>query len=138
MNIQTELNLKSIQLAVQNILSQYCEFGFLLGSAATARFNEKSDIDLAVFWKQSIDEKIKTQCWNELEEVFGRETQVVGLNKVDIIFARQVLETGRILFVNSDGLLLNWKMTVLSIPSFFPYSAAASRSTWSVRGGPPG
>ncbi len=124
MSTQTELTLTSIQLKVKNILSKYCEFGFLLGSAATERFNEKSDIDLAVFWKPNIDEKIKTQCWNELEDFFGRETQVVGLNKVDIIFARQVLETGRILFVNSDGVLLNWKMIVLSMYPDFKYTRA--------------
>jgi predicted nucleotidyltransferase len=122
MHTPPDLNLTSIQMTVKNILSQYSEFAFLLGSAATERFNEKSDIDLAVFWKPNIDEKIKTQCWNELEDIFGRETQVVGLNKVDIIFARQVLETGRILFVNSDGELLNWKMIVLSMYPDFKYS----------------
>jgi predicted nucleotidyltransferase len=122
MHAPPDLNLTSIQMTVKNILSQYSEFAFLIGSAATERFNEKSDIDLAVFWKPNIDEKIKTQCWNELEDIFGRETQVVGLNKVDIIFARQVLETGRILFVNSDGELLNWKMIVLSMYPDFKYS----------------
>ena len=95
-------------------LIQEAEFVFLMGSAETERFHAESDIDVAVFWKTSCDELKKKQCLQTLEEKFNRDVDLISLNKIDVIFARQVLETGRILFTNSDGMLLKWKMEQMS------------------------
>ncbi len=95
-------------------LIQEAEFVFLMGSAETERFHAESDIDVAVFWKTSCDELKKKQCLQTLEEKFNRDVDLISLNKINVIFARQVLETGRILFTNSDGMLLKWKMEQMS------------------------
>ncbi len=104
------------------ILSPHAEFSFLMGSAETERFNKESDIDVAVFWKTSCDPEQIKACQRIIEEKFNRDVDLISLNKINVIFARQVLETGRLLFCNSDGLLLNWKMQKLSDYPDFKFS----------------
>ena len=105
---------ESISQTLTRILIQDAEFAFLMGSAETERFHAESDIDVAVFWKTSCDELKKQEYRRTLEENFNRDVDLISLNKIDVVFARQVLETGRMLFTNSDGFLLNWKMEQMS------------------------
>ncbi len=105
---------ESISQTLTKILILDAEFAFLMGSAETKRFHAESDIDVAVFWKTSCDELKKKQYLQTLEEKFNRDVDLISLNKIDVVFARQVLETGRMLFTNSDGFLLNWKMEQMS------------------------
>ena len=110
---------KSISNSITEILSGDAEFAFLMGSAETERFNADSDIDIAVFWKSQVTKEKINESWKLLEESFQREVDLVSLNDIDVIFARQVLEKGRLLFKNEDGLLLKWKMEKLSVyPDF--------------------
>ncbi len=105
---------KSIsQTLIENLIHD-AEFAFLMGSAETERFHTQSDIDVAVFWKTSCDELKKNKYLQILEEKFNRDVDLISLNKIDVIFARQVLESGRLLFTNSDGFLLNWKTEQMS------------------------
>ncbi len=104
----------SISRILTDTLIQYAEFAFLMGSAETPRFNLQSDIDIAVYWKSSCNENQRNQLYRMLEEKFSREIDLISLERIDVIFARQVLETGRLLFTQSDGFLLNWKMEQLS------------------------
>ena len=103
-------------------LSGDAEFAFLMGSVGTDRFQPESDIDIAVFWKSSFGFEKSSNYVRLLEEKFSRDVDLVSLNAVDVIFARQVLEKGRLLFSNSDGILLNWKMEKLSEYPDFKYS----------------
>ncbi len=104
----------TISQILKETLIQDAEFAFLMGSAETERFNAQSDIDVAVFWKTSCEESKRQQCRRTLEEKFNRDVDLISLNKIDVIFARQVLESGRMLFTNSTGFLLNWKMEQMS------------------------
>ena len=107
---------------IKNILHDYAEFVFLLGSAGTERFNKDSDVDVAVFWKEKTSKEQIQKCGKTLDEEFNRDVDLVSLNKIDPIFARQVLETGRIIFSNSDGPLLKWKMEMMSIYPDFKFT----------------
>lgn len=109
-----ELSFENIKNTVKEILDAKVEFSYLVGSAGTERFHDESDIDLVVFWKETPANKDRTKAWIDLESKFNRDLELVTLSKIDIIFARQVLETGRLLWSNNDGLLLQWKMEVLS------------------------
>lgn len=103
-------------------LADQAEFAFLMGSAETERFRPDSDIDVAVFWKETVtSEQMNFLCRN-LEKKFNRDVDLISLNKIDVIFARQVLETGRLLFNNSAGNLLKWKMEKLSEYPDFKFS----------------
>ena len=104
----------NISKTICAVLMDFAEFAYLMGSAETERFNKESDIDVAVFWKDSSTDEQKRKCLVDLEKAFNREVDLVSLNKVDIIFAHQVLEKGRLLFDNYAGLLLQWKMQKLA------------------------
>lgn len=106
------------------VLQGYCDFIYLLGSAGTSRFHEKSDIDIAVYWSKIPEFQKIADLITQLETAFARDVDLVGLNQTDPIFARQVLETGRLIFVNpkQKGVLLNWQMEKLSEYPDFKYS----------------
>ena len=106
----------SIQSAVKQVLTTHAEFCFLLGSAATPRFHKESDIDLAVFWKASVFKNIElqTRLYSEIRESFEVDVDLISLNEIDVIYGIQVVETGRLLFSNDAGLLLQWKAEQLS------------------------
>ncbi len=113
-NVHT-LTYKDIETKIRPILENKIEFCYLLGSAATPRFNETSDIDLAVFWNSlEIDYNFKLNILNELEDLFKRNIDLVSLNDIDVIFAIQVLDTGKLLINNNPEALLKWQTGALS------------------------
>lgn len=105
---------KSISVILKEALILDAEFVFLMGSAETERFHADSDVDVAVFWKSSVTKEQIVALDRLLEEKLSRDVDLISLNDVDVIFARQVLESGRLLVDNSPGELLNWKMKVLA------------------------
>lgn len=114
-----------IQSYVNDTLSDLSEFCFLLGSAATPRFRPDSDIDIAVFWKNSeIDFNLKLRVMNELEDKLGRSIDLISLNSIDVIYGIQVVDTGRLLVNNNPGLMLEWKAKQLSRYPDFKLSRA--------------
>ncbi len=107
---------------LSEVLSKHSRFCFLLGSADTERFREDSDVDVAIFWNDGTNEEIKKSCLQKLEDIFNRDVDLVSLNNTDDIFARQVLENGRLIFNNSDGFLLQWKVSQMSKYPDFKFS----------------
>lgn len=91
------------------ILNPYSEFAFILGSYGTSRFGEESDIDLAAYLNKNIDEKLKSELIMRLEDLTGRDIDLIDLRTVDPIFARQVMETGRLLLNNNPVSLVKWQ-----------------------------
>jgi predicted nucleotidyltransferase len=119
------INFDKIQSYVTDTLSDLSEFCFLLGSAATPRFRPDSDIDIAVFWKNSeIDFNLKLRVMNELEDKLGHSIDLISLNSIDVIYGIQVVDTGRLLFNNNPGLMLEWKAKQLSRYPDFKVSRA--------------
>lgn len=115
----TEASIRQVALA---IIGDQADFIYLMGSAGTLRFQAVSDIDLAVHWKRvpALDSLIRLK--NELGDILDRDVDLVSLNNVDLIFGRQVLETGRLLACDSPAALLNWKTSQLSAYPDFKYS----------------
>jgi predicted nucleotidyltransferase len=105
MEICTELKLQCSPLV---------NFAYLMGSAGTERFHEESDIDLAVHWKVEPEFSEILKISAALSQSFNREVDLVSLNRIDLIFGRQVLETGRLLFCSEPGIHLQWKADQLS------------------------
>lgn len=109
----------SISEVLMKHLSKPAEFVYLMGSAETDRFHPESDIDVAVFWKPDQTETDLKNVYRNLQKELDHDLDLIVLNDVDIIFARQVLETGRLLMNHSPEILLNWKMqTLSSYPDF--------------------
>jgi predicted nucleotidyltransferase len=97
-------------------------FAYLMGSAGTERFGAESDIDIAVYWKKSPSLEELAPIRTQLEAYFNREVDLVSLNGVDLIFSRQVLETGRLFICESAGLHLQWRADQLSRYPDFKFS----------------
>jgi predicted nucleotidyltransferase len=97
------------------ILAPFTEFAFVLGSFGTPRYRSDSDIDLAVYYKAHVTKEDKLKLWGALEDLTGRDVDLVELNFIDPIFARQVIETGRELINDNPALLLQWKCTSTSM-----------------------
>ncbi len=99
-------------------------FIYILGSFGTENFNIHSDIDIAVFWKSAPELNFKLNVINSLETELNRDIDLINLNDIDPIFARQVLEKGRLIFINPHfkGDHLNWCSTQLSIYPDFKFS----------------
>ena len=79
------------------------------------KVREDSDVDIAVFWKdEKMDFTSKLSFTNELQDRFGRDVDLIGLNDIDVIYGMQVMEKGRILINHNPGLLLSWQSEQLS------------------------
>lgn len=114
-----KISIEKIHSVVASEIGDKAAFIFLLGSAGTDRFHSESDIDLAVYFKvkPSYDELSKISI--ALMAALDRDCDLVMLNDVDLIFSRQVLETGRELIVNDRSSLNIWKTQQLSMyPDF--------------------
>lgn len=91
-----------------SLLKPHSVFVYLLGSYGTPRFHKESDIDFAFFSKKELDFENHIQLKTQLEDIFQREVDLVSLNKIDPIFARQVIETGRVLFCEEPSAIPQW------------------------------
>lgn len=96
------------------LLHPFSNFAFLLGSYGTERFNPTSDIDIAVYFADSVDPKKIYELAVKIEEITGRDVDLVDIREIDPIFARQIIETGRLLIDNKHEKLVNWKYLQLS------------------------
>jgi predicted nucleotidyltransferase len=125
--IKMKKPLTQIQIGqtLEHLLTNQVEFAYLLGSAGTERFHTESDIDLAIFWKKEPKLPELSSISNELtEKLNDHDVDLISLNTADLIFSRQVLETGRLLFCNSPGLHLQWKADQLSRYPDFKFTRA--------------
>lgn len=114
MNNLGPLTLEQIKEAAETILVGKFHFCLLLGSAATPRFNQESDVDLAVYFKQKQSSRDLSELSEKFSQVLVRECDLIQLNNVDPIFARQVLETGRELLMTDRSFFNIWKAEQLS------------------------
>ncbi|MBY0384874.1 nucleotidyltransferase domain-containing protein [bacterium] len=116
---QTQITEQSLTKSILKIIDEPFQFAILLGSALTDRFHKESDIDIAIMFNK---EPIFAQLakWkNLLYEEFDKEWDLVVLNKIDPIYAHQVLETGRPLVLQDQSAYNLWRSTQMSLyPDF--------------------
>ena len=94
-------------------------FAILMGSYATNRFHAESDIDIAIYFikEPTMDQLTKIQT--DISMITSHDCDLISLNRVDPIFARQVIETGRELIVKDRSVWNIWKAQQFSIyPDF--------------------
>lgn len=122
--MSTKLDYQTVIQSVLDDISAEAEFIYLMGSFGTERFNDQSDLDFAVFWKKVPDFSGLVKIKSKFEDLFLRDVELVSLNKIDIIFAVQVLETGRLIFLDESkkGELLKWRSQKMSEYPDFKYS----------------
>lgn len=112
----------NLKVFFESNLKNSVVFAFLVGSAGTDRFTEHSDVDIALFWAMEPSLEDQQILQSKLEELLERDVDLINLNQSDYIFARQVLETGRLIINNSPEKLLRWKTRCLSLYPDFKFS----------------
>jgi predicted nucleotidyltransferase len=106
-----------VNLLKQNIEALFAneyDFILLMGSVGTDRFNDESDIDLAIYFKVQKSYEEMSQFNVKLMKTFDRDCDLVQLNNVDIIFARQAVETGSELLIANRQKMNIWKAQIFS------------------------
>ena len=108
------LTQEEIKTSFETLLQGQYLFAVLLGSAATPRFYHESDIDLAVYFKKTLSFEELSQFTSKLSDKFELNCDLINLNKIDPIFARQVIETGRELSIIDPSFFNIWKAEQMS------------------------
>lgn len=113
-NSLKELTPELVRNAIEVALKGSYHFALLLGSVGTDRFHNESDVDIAVYFKKELSHDELSKFSIRLEEEFDRDCDLIQLNKIDPIYARQVLTTGRELSVIDRSFFNLWKAEQLS------------------------
>lgn len=101
-------------LEIIKLLQPLASFSYLMGSYGTPRFRHDSDLDLAAHFNAGVTDEQKWSLKNEIGKKINRDVDLVSLKEVDPIYARQVLETGRLLYSENPGLLVSWQALQMS------------------------
>lgn len=84
-------------------LSAYCKdredilLAFIFGSAVSNRFTARSDVDIAVLFKNNPDFSEVIRIRDSASEATGREIDMVILNNASPVICMQVLQTGKLI-----------------------------------------
>ena len=78
---------------------------YIFGSFLKQRFNNRSDIDLAVIFREKLDKfdrfNLKLKMIAEIEELINREIDLIDFEKVDLKIQHQILD-GELLYCNNN------------------------------------
>lgn len=101
-------------LSEESALLPEASFAFVYGSFGTPRFNQESDLDIAVHLGRPItlDERIEISA--RIEDAFHHRVDLLDACTADPIIAYQVLKTGRLLFVRHPSDLYRFQMKTLA------------------------
>lgn len=90
---------------------------YLLGSAATNRLRPDSDIDLAILPGSraglSIEERIALTA--ELTRIFRRSVDLGVLSTANVVYAKETVTTGKIIFDRCPRMTAQFAMLTLSM-----------------------
>jgi predicted nucleotidyltransferase len=93
------------------------ESAYLLGSAAAGRLRGDSDVDVAILLNRhasfSVDQRLALTA--ELARLFGRPVDLGVLSTANVVYAKEVVVHGRILFERSHAMTARFAMLTLSM-----------------------
>ena len=109
-------NIKIIDFVTQhykNVISIY-----LFGSYGTSNQNSESDIDIAVLFAYSSDNKASnigvSECAVSITDELNRNVDLINLQAVNTVFQYQIITTGRLIFCSDNYQKDVFEMQVLS------------------------
>lgn len=91
---------ENIETLFTRYLTPIAQFAILFGSVVTDRFNDRSDIDCAVYFDNKLSFEDTARITGELVNLVGREVDLICLNQADIIITMQALANGKVLFTH--------------------------------------
>jgi len=86
--------------AVRDYLKKKDEilFAYLFGSCAREDSGKFSDIDIAVYTRNSLHYDVYLAITSELSDITGRHVDIVPLNEAPPLLCYQVIQEGKLLF----------------------------------------
>ena len=103
-----EKNKKEIENKISNYFSKRKEISavYIFGSFNTDRFNQNSDLDLALIYSQELDKfkrfDLKLELMAGLEKLIKLEVDVVDFENVDLKLKHQILD-GKLIFCSDQS-----------------------------------
>jgi len=103
-----EKNKKEIENKISNYFSKRKEIlaAYIFGSFNTDRFNQNSDLDLALIYSQELDKfkrfDLKLELMAGLEKLIKLEVDVVDFENVDLKLKHQILD-GKLIFCSDQS-----------------------------------
>lgn len=103
-----EINKKEIENKIKDYFSKRKDISavYIFGSFHTDRFNQNSDLDLALIYFQELDKfkrfDLKLELMAELEKLVGLEVDIVDFENVDLKLKHQILG-GKLIYCSDPG-----------------------------------
>jgi len=93
------------------------EAAYLLGSAAAGRMRADSDVDVAILPSRSVGISVEQRLalTAELARLFGRPVDLGVLSTANVVYAKEAVVNGRILFERSHHVTARFAMLALSM-----------------------
>jgi predicted nucleotidyltransferase len=114
----TSISQHAVLAAVEAL--QRCEdveAAYLLGSAAADRMRTDSDVDIAILPRRrdglSVNERLSLT--GELVRAFGRTVDLGVLSTTNVVYAKEAVANGRILFERDHRVTARFAMLALSM-----------------------
>ncbi len=103
-----EKNKKEIENKISDYFSKRKDISavYIFGSFNTERFNQNSDLDLALIYSQEMDKfkrfDLKLELMAKLEKLIELEVDIVDFENVDLKLKHQILD-GKLIYCSDPG-----------------------------------
>ena len=90
------------------------KFAYIFGSSVKGNFRKESDIDIAVYVEEDIDDYTVFMKAQEIAVKLNRDIDLVNLKKVSTVFAAQIISTGELIICGDINKKMEFEMNTLS------------------------
>lgn len=89
------------------------KIAYLFGSYADDTYNENSDIDIAVIYKQDMDEYDHAGKSLDVSKVFNYiDVDYLDLEKINVFLQFEILKKGKVIYCEDEDYLINFSRRV--------------------------
>lgn len=90
------------------------KFAYIFGSSVKGNFRKESDIDIAVYIEEDIDDYTVFMKAQEIAVKLNRDIDLVNLKKVSTVFAAHIISTGELIICGDINKKMEFEMNTLS------------------------
>lgn len=87
---------------------------YLFGSAATGRMHPASDLDIGILPGKDLDPVRCFELSNRLSDILKRQVDLVDLSRSNPVTAKEVIRTGKTIYVGENSRRQEFEMRVFS------------------------
>lgn len=114
----TAINEQLLNAAIDELRqSEFVDAAYLLGSAATEQLRSDSDVDVAVLCREhgplTVAERLRLSA--RLAAVLGRPVDLGALTTSNVVYAKEAVATGRLIFERDHRVTARFAMLALSM-----------------------